>query len=104
MTVTLLSKLFEKIPKATVAFDSVAAEGDENLEKIVQAVYDVMNGGKNMWPGRTDPQTLAAKVGAKLLHTIKMKEFLVQTLGSEEALNSYVLNNADCASAVKSFG
>lgn len=104
MSVTLLSKLFEKIPKATVAFDSFAAEGDENLEKIFQAMYDVMNSGKNMLPGRTDPQTLAAKVGAKLLHTIRMKEFLVQTLGSEDVLNSYVLNNADRMSAVKSLG
>ena len=49
----LLRELFFHVPNAAVVFDSIAASGDERVGMVVQALYDVMNGGKPMWLGHT---------------------------------------------------
>merc|ERR1712070_219084 len=103
-TKELLNSIFSSIPQATVVFDSVAAEDKGNTDVVINALYEVMNGGKVMWPGRTDALALAADLGAKVLRAVTLGAFAVETLGSEAAMNRYVLDHPDRIKFLESFG
>jgi len=95
MSKQLLQTLFEKVPKAKVVFDSVAGEGNPDIDNKLEVFYEIMNEGKVMFPGRGDAEFFAGFGGAKVLKSISIGAYGSELLGSPERVHPYLLNKPD---------
>lgn len=100
---SLMTKLFDRIPKAVVVFDTVLGDGDEHFQRALESFYAI-SGGKPICEWGMDPHTFAAAVGGKLQQSISFYDLALEANGGEEIVKSRMLNNPEGLQCFKSTG
>lgn len=91
----LVRQLFNRVPQATLAFDTNSVEiagptapqtGSSVVDAYLRTWFELAAGGRNIWPGAWDPVGWADGLGYEVLESTGCRELMLRYRGGEKGV------------------